>query len=176
MDKKSLAAVITDKRRMELREFAVPTPKLDDAVLKVEACGICGSDYHYYKELDHWPYLNPPHIMGHEVVGRIAAIGADASRDWKLKEGDLVAIEAPVTCQRCRYCLTGNATLCADKRSYGISASMADPPHLWAATRSTCIFIPIRFCTRCRRASRPRRRCSTPVFPTASNGRSACQR
>ena len=131
MDKKSLAAVITDKCRMELREFAVPTPKLDDAVLKVEACGICGSDYHYYKELDHWPYLNPPHIMGHEVVGRIAAIGADASRQWKLKEGDLVAIEAPVTCQHCRYCLTGNATLCAEKRSYGISASMADPPHLW---------------------------------------------
>ena len=131
MDKKSLAAVIVDKRRMEMREFAVPDPGADDAVLKVEACGICGSDYHYYKELDHWPYLKPPHIMGHEVVGRIGAIGRDASRQWKLKEGDLVAVEAPVTCQRCRYCLTGNATLCADKRSYGISASMADPPHLW---------------------------------------------
>ncbi len=131
MDKKSLAAVIVDKRRMEMREFAVPDPGADDAVLKVEACGICGSDYHYYKELDHWPYLKPPHIMGHEVVGRIGAIGRDASRQWNLKEGDLVAVEAPVTCQRCRYCLTGNATLCADKRSYGISASMADPPHLW---------------------------------------------
>ena len=131
MDKKSLAAVIIDKRRIELREFAVPEPTADDAVLRVEACGICGSDYHYYKELDHWPYLNPPHIMGHEVVGRIGAIGREASAHWKLKEGDLVAVEAPVTCQRCRYCLTGNATLCADKRSYGISASMADPPHLW---------------------------------------------
>jgi hypothetical protein len=131
MDKKSLAAVIVDKRRMELREFAVPIPSVNDAVLRVEACGICGSDYHYYKELDHWPYLNPPHIMGHEVVGRIGAIGREASAHWKLKEGDLVAVEAPVTCQRCRYCLTGNATLCADKRSYGISASMADPPHLW---------------------------------------------
>jgi len=131
MDKKSLAAVVVDKHRMEMREFAVPSPGADDAVLKVEACGICGSDYHYYKELNHWPYLNPPHIMGHEVVGRIAGIGADASQQWKLKEGDLVAVEAPVTCQRCRYCLTGNATLCADKRSYGISASMADPPHLW---------------------------------------------
>jgi len=130
MDKKSLAAVIVDKRRMEMREFAVPDPGAEDAVLKVEACGICGSDYHYYKELDHWPYLQPPHIMGHEVVGRIGAIGRDASRQWNLKEGDLVAVEAPVTCQRCRYCLTGNATLCADKRSYGISASMADPPHL----------------------------------------------
>ena len=131
MDTKALAAVITDKRQIEVREFAVPSPGADDAVLKVEACGICGSDYHYYKELNHWPYLNPPHIMGHEVVGRIAAIGIDASRKWRLKEGDLVAIEAPVTCQRCRYCLTGNATLCAEKRSYGISASMADPPHLW---------------------------------------------
>ena len=87
MDKKSLAAVIVDKRRMEMREFAVPDPGADDAVLKVEACGICGSDYHYYKELDHWPYLKPPHIMGHEVVGRIGAIGRDASRQWKLKEG-----------------------------------------------------------------------------------------
>ena len=73
MDKRSLAAVITDKRRIEMRDFAVPTPRADDAVLKVEACGICGSDYHYYKELDHWPYLNPPHIMGHEVVGRVVA-------------------------------------------------------------------------------------------------------
>ena len=131
MNNKSLAAVVTDKRRMEMREFAVPSPSSDDAVLKVEACGICGSDYHYYKELNHWPYLSPPHIMGHEVVGRIAAIGNDASQHWKLKEGDLVAVEAPVTCQRCRYCVTGNATLCANKRSYGISASMADPPHLW---------------------------------------------
>jgi threonine dehydrogenase-like Zn-dependent dehydrogenase len=131
MDKKSLVAVVTGRRRIEMREFAVPSPQSDDALLKVEACGICGSDYHYYKNLDHWPYLNPPHIMGHEVVGRIAAIGSEASRHWKLKDGDLVAVEAPVTCQRCRYCLTGNATLCADKRSYGISASMADAPHLW---------------------------------------------
>jgi len=131
MDSKSLAAVITEKRRIEIREFAVPSAKADDAVLKVEACGICGSDYHYYKEVNHWPYLNPPHIMGHEVVGRIAGIGVEASLQWKVKEGDLVAVEAPVTCQRCRYCVTGNATLCADKRSYGISASMADPPHLW---------------------------------------------
>src|SRR6187431_2551159 len=75
MDSKSLAAVITEKRRIEIREFAVPSAKADDAVLKVEACGICGSDYHYYKEVNHWPYLNPPHIMGHEVVGRIAGIG-----------------------------------------------------------------------------------------------------
>jgi threonine dehydrogenase-like Zn-dependent dehydrogenase len=69
--------------------------------------------------------------MGHEKVGRIGAIGRNAGRQWKLKEGDLVAVEEPVTCQRCRYCLTGNATLCAENRSYGISASMADPPHLW---------------------------------------------
>jgi len=131
MDKTAQAAVIVGKRQFEMREFAVPEIGPDDALLRVEACGICGSDYHYYKELDHWPYLNPPHIMGHEVVGRIGAIGNDAAREWKLQEGDLVAVEAPVTCQRCRYCVTGNATLCADKRSYGISASMADPPHLW---------------------------------------------
>lgn len=131
MNRTSLAAVVVGKRQIEMREFPVPEPTENDAILKVEACGICGSDWHYYTELNHWPYLDPPHIMGHEVVGRIGAISAGAAARWHLQEGDLVAVEAPVTCHRCRYCVTGQATLCANKRSYGISASMQEPPQLW---------------------------------------------
>lgn len=127
----SLAAVVIGKRQIEMREFTVPEPTGGAAILHVDACGICGSDYHYYTELNHWPYLDPPHILGHEIVGHIAAIDKNAVQRWQLKEGDRVAVEAPVTCHRCRYCITGNSTLCANKRSYGISASMADPPHLW---------------------------------------------
>ena len=117
---------------MEMREFAVPIPKADDAVLKVEACGICGSDYHYYKDLDHWPYLNPPHIMGHEVVGRIAAIGGRTSKSLEAERRAIASRSrrrSPASAAA--IVVTGNATLCGDKRSYGISASMADPPHLW---------------------------------------------
>lgn len=69
----SLTAVMTDIRKIEMRQFAVPEPAKNDAVLKVELCGICGSDYHYYVHGEHWPYRKPPQILGHEVVGRISA-------------------------------------------------------------------------------------------------------
>ena len=56
----SLAAVVTDKRQIEMRSFPVPQVSPADAILKVELCGICGSDYHYYIEGEHWPYQLPP--------------------------------------------------------------------------------------------------------------------
>ena len=127
----SYAAVVTDKRQIEMRSFPVPQVSPADAILKVELCGICGSDYHYYTEGEHWPYQLPPQILGHEVVGRIEKIGHEAARKWRVKEGDLVIVESAITCGRCRYCQTGNSSLCSTKQSYGMSASMKNPPHLW---------------------------------------------
>lgn len=127
----SLTAVVTDKRQIEMRRYPVPEPGRSDGVLKVELCGICGSDYHYYTEGDHWPYQKPSQILGHEVVGRISSISAEAADHWRVKEGDLVVVESAITCRRCRYCITGNSSLCSSKRSYGMSASMNEPPHLW---------------------------------------------
>jgi len=97
----SLTAVVTDIRKIEMRQFAVSEPAQNDAVLKVKLCGICGSDYDYYVHGEHWPYRKPPQILGHEVVGTIRAIGGEASNSWTLKEGDLVAVEAAISCQRC---------------------------------------------------------------------------
>jgi threonine dehydrogenase-like Zn-dependent dehydrogenase len=131
MPERSLTAVMTHKRQFEMRYFPVPEPSLADAILKVELCGICGSDYHYYTEGHHWPYLSPPQILGHEVVGRINDISPAAAKHWKVKEGDLVIVESAITCHRCRYCTSGNSSLCSNKRSYGMSASMKDPPFLW---------------------------------------------
>jgi threonine dehydrogenase-like Zn-dependent dehydrogenase len=127
----SQTAVVTDIRKIEMRQFAVPEPGQTDAVLKVELCGICGSDYDYYVHGEHWPYRKPPQILGHEVVGTISAIGSEASNSWSVKEGDLVAVEAAISCQRCRYCTTGNSALCGNKRSYGMSTDMDEPPYLW---------------------------------------------
>lgn len=127
----SMTAVMTDKRQIEMRQFQVPELSKSDAILKVELCGICGSDYYYYTEGHHWPYQSPPQILGHEVVGRISAISNDAAAQWKVKEGDLVIVESAITCHRCRYCVTGNSSLCSNKRSYGMSASMKEPPYLW---------------------------------------------
>lgn len=120
-----------DKRQIEMRYYNVPELSADDAILKVELCGICGSDYHYYIEGHHWPYQAPPQILGHEVVGRIANVSTAAAKHWRVKEGDLVIVESAITCHRCRYCTTGNSSLCSTKRSYGMSASMNEPPYLW---------------------------------------------
>jgi len=127
----SLTAVVTDIRKIEMRHYPVPEAAQTDAVLKVELCGICGSDYDYYVHGEHWPYRKPPQILGHEVVGRISKIGSEAASSWKIKEGDLVAVEAAISCQRCRYCTSGNAALCGNKRSYGMSTNMEEPPYLW---------------------------------------------
>jgi len=131
MAEQTLTAVVTDKRRVEMRYFPVPKPSAGDGILQVELCGICGSDYHYYVEGHHWPYQPPPQILGHEVVGRISDISSDAAKHWQVREGDLVIVESAVTCHRCRYCTTGNSSLCSTKRSYGMSASMNEPPYLW---------------------------------------------
>ena len=127
----SETAVVTDIRQIEMRRYPVPSPKQNDAVLRVELCGICGSDYDYYVHGEHWPYRKPPQILGHEVVGRIGSIGSEAAKSWNVKEGDLVAVEASIACQRCRYCTTGNSALCGNKRSYGMSTDMNEPPYLW---------------------------------------------
>ena len=177
MDKKSLAAVIVDKRRMEMREFAVPDPGADDAVLKVEACGICGSDYHYYKELDHWPYLKPPHIMGHEVVGPHRAIGRDASAAVETQRGrsgggrsagDLPAL--PLLSYRQRHALRRQAEL-RHQRQHGRSAAPMGRLRAVHVSPSQLDSAP-----GARRRDAARRRCSTPAFRTASNGRSGCRR
>jgi threonine dehydrogenase-like Zn-dependent dehydrogenase len=131
MAEQSLTAVVTDKRKIEMRYFNVPEPSGADGILRVELCGICGSDYHYYTEGHHWPYQLPPQVLGHEVVGRIDSISQEAAAHWKVKEGDLVIVESAITCHRCRYCVTGNSSLCSQKRSYGMSASMNEPPFLW---------------------------------------------
>lgn len=131
MAEQSLTAVVTDKRQIEMRYFDMPKLSADDAMLKVELCGICGSDYHYYIEGHHWPYQAPPQILGHEVVGRIDTISSAAAKHWRVKEGDLVIVESAITCHRCRYCTTGNSSMCSTKRSYGMSASMNEPPFLW---------------------------------------------
>ena len=59
------------------------------------------------------------------------AVSAAAAKHWKVQEGDLVIVESAITCHRCRYCTTGNSSLCSSKRSYGMSASMKEPPFLW---------------------------------------------
>ena len=97
----------------DLRPGSFPLPEIggDDALLRVEACGICGSDYEQYDGALKVPY---PVIPGHEPVGIIEAIGDEASRRWGVRRGDRVAVEALIPCGHCADCVQGRSRLCRD--------------------------------------------------------------
>lgn len=99
---------------LELREVPVPQIAPDEVLVRVRACGICGSDLKI--EDDEHPYT-PPVVIGHEFAGEIAEVG-DSVTGWVV--GDRVVSEQHTqACGRCRQCLTGNAFACLSKRAPG---------------------------------------------------------
>jgi len=126
---KTLAMVQTAVRRLEPRDL--PIPEIDDesALLRVEACGICGSDYEQYEGLLRTPM---PVIPGHEPLGVIEKIGDAAAKRWGVDVGDRVAVETMLSCRFCSTCLSGAYHLCRKRRIYSY-IPLADAPGLWGA-------------------------------------------
>ena len=99
---------------LELRDVPAPQIAPDEVLIRVRACGICGSDLKIQD--DQHPYT-PPVIVGHEFAGEIAEAGA-AVTGWAV--GDRVVSEQHTrACGHCRQCLTGNAFACSSKRAPG---------------------------------------------------------
>jgi 6-hydroxycyclohex-1-ene-1-carbonyl-CoA dehydrogenase len=93
---------------LELTEIPTPTPGAGEVLVRVAACGMCHTDLHY---LDHGvkTFKKPPLVLGHEVAGTVAELGAgvgDHSPD------DRVLIPSVLSCGRCRYCRNGRENLC----------------------------------------------------------------
>jgi threonine dehydrogenase-like Zn-dependent dehydrogenase len=115
---------------LELQELPLPKIEPDDGLLRVEACGICGSDYEQYAGALPVKF---PVIPGHEPVGRIAQIGENAARRWSVGVGERVCVEALIPCGGCRECLGGTPRLCTGRAgvaSYGF-LGLDLPPGLW---------------------------------------------
>jgi threonine dehydrogenase-like Zn-dependent dehydrogenase len=120
MAEKTLAAVLVAPRQFEMRELALPEIPDDAALLKIEACGICGSDIHGSERL-----RDGPKILGHENVGIITRIGNLAAEKWKIREGDRVALEEYVPCGACKWCRSQDYRFCE-------ATDIAGPgPRLW---------------------------------------------
>ena len=113
--KKSLAMVLTGAKKIERMDLPVPAVTADTAIMRVEACGICGSDYEQYEG-----FLNMPMnvIPGHEPIGFIEAIGDNAAKRWGVNVGDRVAVETMISCRFCPPCLGGSYHLCDNRRIY----------------------------------------------------------
>lgn len=103
------AMVLEAPQRLVEQRFARPTVGGDDALLRVEACGLCGTDHEQYSGA--LPASGAV-IPGHETVGVIEAIGAGAAQRWGVAVGDRVAVEVFQSCRACAACTTGEYRRC----------------------------------------------------------------
>ena len=114
-------------RELEARDLPIPDIDADGAILELEACGICGSDYEQFEGVLRTPF---PVIPGHEPLGKIVRIGDLAAVRWGVDEGDRVAIETMVSCSHCDPCLGGAYHLCDNRRIYSY-IPLTEAPGLW---------------------------------------------
>lgn len=131
MKNKCRAMVLTGPRQLSMQHFALPKIGEEDGLLQVELVGVCGSDPAIYEGQTTRGPRPYPLIMGHEIVGRIVAVGAQAQKRWGVKEGDRAVIEYAFGCGQCRFCLSGSYNLCTEGYAYGSTISCQHPPHLF---------------------------------------------
>jgi threonine dehydrogenase-like Zn-dependent dehydrogenase len=127
------AVVLTKPRTLEPREFPRPVIGADDGLLRIEACGICGSDYEQYEgaQPQHEDYTPYPVIPGHEPLGIIDEIGERARARWDVREGDRVAVRSGYGCGQCEACRRWEPRACPKRGgTYGYT-DVGKAPHLW---------------------------------------------
>jgi L-iditol 2-dehydrogenase len=112
------AAFMTGVNEVEVRDDAVePTTDADGALLRVQACGICGTDARTFFNGD--PKAPTPWQLGHEPVGELVEVGSDAVLPPGIRRGDRVFLGSILTCGTCRWCLEGFQNLCEHHLLYG---------------------------------------------------------
>jgi len=137
----AIAAVLTEPRKLEIREIDSPLLGLDDGLLRVEACGMCGSDLGPYRTGHNASGATLPMILGHEIVGRIEDCGPSAAARWGLDPGDRVIVQEHAPCGRCEVCRSGRDRLCRYQVRYG-SRGLDEAPGLWGGYADTLYLHP----------------------------------
>jgi L-iditol 2-dehydrogenase len=129
---KGKAAVLKGFRQpYEIQEFPIPEVEPGAILIKVSMANICGSDLHIWR--GDLPIPIPPEgaIIGHEMTGRVAKLGAGVTTDsmgTPLKEGDRIAYCYFNPCGKCYQCLQGHRAACPNKLS-NMTGSIKEPPH-----------------------------------------------
>jgi L-iditol 2-dehydrogenase len=108
--------LLTEYNHLEIADLPLPRIGPDEVLVRVEACGICGSDVHGYDGSS--GRRIPPIVMGHEAAGTVAATGANV-RGYA--RGDRVTFDSTVYCGDCAYCARGDVNLCDNRQVIGVS-------------------------------------------------------
>jgi L-iditol 2-dehydrogenase len=110
------ALLLSENSHLEITDLPQPEIGTDEVLVRVAACGICGSDVHGYDGSS--GRRIPPIVMGHEAAGTVTAVGKEV-RDYK--PGDRVTFDSTVYCGRCEFCRRGEANLCDNRQVIGVS-------------------------------------------------------
>jgi 2-desacetyl-2-hydroxyethyl bacteriochlorophyllide A dehydrogenase len=112
------AVVIEEPGRLDVKQINDPTPGAGQAVIKVEACGICGTDIHVLR--GEFAPTRYPIVPGHEFCGEVVAVAADVRN---VKTGDFVAVDPSLFCGKCRQCRLGRFNLCENWNAIGVGSA-----------------------------------------------------
>jgi L-iditol 2-dehydrogenase len=108
--------ILTEYNHLEIADLPTPAVGPKDVLVRVEACGICGSDVHGYDGSS--GRRIPPIVMGHEAAGIVTDLGPEVSG---FKQGDRVTFDSTVYCGQCEFCARGEVNLCDHRQVVGVS-------------------------------------------------------
>jgi L-iditol 2-dehydrogenase len=110
------ALLLSQYKHLEITDVPTPEPATDEVLIRVSACGICGSDVHGFDGSS--GRRIPPIVMGHEAAGVIVETGSSVK---EFKEGDRVTFDSTISCGRCHFCRRGETNLCDNREVLGVS-------------------------------------------------------
>jgi D-arabinitol dehydrogenase (NADP+) len=111
------AAYYQGRRELDVRDAPDPEPGPNEVLVRVAACGICGTDQHIF-EGDFFPSY--PLIGGHELAGDVVALGPQ-SVETAVREGDRVAVDPSLFCGSCFFCQRGQGNHCVNWNAIGVT-------------------------------------------------------
>jgi L-iditol 2-dehydrogenase len=113
------ALLLSGYKRLEFVDLPVPEPREDELLIRVRACGICGSDVHGYDGST--GRRIPPIVMGHEAAGIVEAMGSGVRG---FQPGDRVTFDSTIYCGDCFFCGRGEVNLCDRREVLGVSTPL----------------------------------------------------
>ena len=131
------AAVWTGENKIEFKEVPVPQPGAGEVLVKVRSAGVCRTDLEVIS--GKFKYGRPPHILGHEIAGEVAAVGEGVKRR---KIGERVVIETSVGCGACPECRRGDRHLCKNMEEIGTAPHQGGYAQYVKAPEDNLVIIP----------------------------------
>ena len=112
------AAVFKGKHQMEVIDWKTKDLEPHEVRIRVQSCGICGTDQHIYHGHPGSATVNPPIVLGHELAGEVIELGSSVSN---LKLGNRVSIDPNIYCGGCEFCRNGRPHLCENLQAVGVT-------------------------------------------------------